>query len=669
MPNLKKVKRILRVGREESSSLSSFVERPVPTEKEVANFERVVHREVREQEIDSNLSEIYSDQKGDRVDVKKLKVKKQPLFIVRLFRKLIILALLALAAYFAYFYWFGNTGDISNLDFKINAPDKILAGEEFSYQITYHNPTRYKLSKVYLEMQYPDNFIFTTGSIAPTSGNYGWELPEMAPGANATLTITGKLIAQPDSVNVVFGHLSYLPGTFTSQFKKDASASTVISGLGFNVDLNYSNTAFLNQENDLTLIFSNIQNNYLGDFNLGFTLPAETNAAVTTASSTGETIAPPVLIPGATSTKIAVIKSGGTSWQVSGLNQGMDRQEIPLSYIIKQKSNNSEIKVRLEKKLENGEAYIFWEKTITPELVSSDLNLTMILNGSKNDGALNFGQTLNYSLTYSNRGASSYQDVVIMAALSGDFLDWNSLQDSNKGTVQNNTIIWTKNEIPALSEIKPGANGGIDFSLNLLSFRDGDLGKNMSIVSYGQYSINNKTIKGQDNKSNAVTSKINSDLSLSEQIRYFNEDNLPVGSGPLPPKVGTKTSFKVYWTVRNNLHELTDARVIFSLPSYVTWENGNTTNVGNLYFDEASRQVIWEIGRLPLSVYRADAEFNISITPTDADRNKILVLSPGSTVSAMDTDTKDTIIKKIGSKTTRLEDDDIAGLNNSGIIQ
>jgi hypothetical protein len=347
----------------------------------------------------------------------------------------------------------------------------------------------------------------------------------------------------------------------------------------------------------------------------------------------------------------------------------MDRQEIPLSYIIKQKSNNSEIKVRLEKKLENGEAYIFWEKTITPELVSSDLNLTMILNGSKNDGALNFGQTLNYSLTYSNRGASSYQDVVIMAALSGDFLDWNSLQDSNKGTVQNNTIIWTKNEIPALSEIKPGANGGIDFSLNLLSFRDGDLGKNMSIVSYGQYSINNKTIKGQDNKSNAVTSKINSDLSLSEQIRYFNEDNLPVGSGPLPPKVGTKTSFKVYWTVRNNLHELTDARVIFSLPSYVTWENGNTTNVGNLYFDEASRQVIWEIGRLPLSVYRADAEFNISITPTDADRNKILVLSPGSTVSAMDTDTKDTIIKKIGSKTTRLEDDDIAGLNNSGIIQ
>lgn len=670
MSEQKKVKRILRVGREDASSLSSFVERPVPTEKEVASFERVVHREVREQEIDSNLSEIYSDKKGDRVDVKRMNVKKRPLFIIRLFRKLLILALLILAAYFAYSYWFGNTSDISSLSFKISAPDKVMAGEEFSYQIDYHNPTKYNLTHLHLEMQYPENFVFTSATIAPPSGNYGWDLPDMAPGANATLTITGKLIAQLDSANVVFGHLSYLPGTFTSQFKKDASASTLIGGLGFNVDLDYSNTAFLNQDNDLTLIFSNIQNNYLGDFNIGFTLPAEANITVAAASSTSQTATTTsVLKPGATSTKVMITASGNARWQVSGLNQGINRQEIPLTYIIKQKSNSSEIKIRLEKKFENGEAYVFWEKTITPELVSSDLNLTMILNGSKNDGALNFGQPLNYSLTYSNQGSSSYKDVVIMAALSGDFINWNSLSDTNKGTVQNKTIIWTKNEIPALAEIKPGANGGIDFSLNLLPFRDGDLGKNMSVVSYGQYSINNKLIKGQDNKSNAVTSKINSDLTLGEQIRYFNEDNLPVGSGALPPTAGVKTSFKVYWTVRNNLHELTDARAIFTLPPYVTWENGNTTNVGNLYFDKASRQIIWEIGRLPLSVYRADAEFSISITPTDADRNKILILSPGSTVSAMDTETKDTIIKKIGSKTTKLEDDDIASLNNSGIVQ
>jgi len=64
-----------------------------------------------------------------------------------------------------------------------------------------------------------------------------------------------------------------------------------------------------------------------------------------------------------------------------------------------------------------------------------------------------------------------------------------------------------------------------------------------------------------------------------------------------------------------------------------------------------------------------DAELNISLTPSEGDRNKILVLSPGTSISAMDTETKDTISKRIGPTTTKLEDDDIAGLNNSGIIQ
>jgi hypothetical protein len=673
MSSAQKIKRVLVVGREEDSGLSSFVERPVPSEKQVASFERIVGREVHEQEIDSNLSEIYQDKNGQKINVQKMTVKKKPLFLVRLFRKLLIFGFLALAIFLVYFKWFSGQSDISSLDFKISAPEKIVAGEEFSYQVDYHNPTGYPLSKLWLEVQYPENFIFTSSTIAPKSGNYGWDLPDLASGGNASLTITGKLIAPPDSANIIIGHLSYQPGSFTSQFKKDASASTIVSGLGFSVDLDYSATAFLDQDNEMTLIFSDVQDNHLGDFNISFTLPTEANASVIV---TGAGTSTPTVIGTSASTspplaakKITVTKNGGASWQVSGLSQELGRQEIPLTYKIKQKSNNLEIKVRLEKKMENGQSYVFWEKAIKPELVNSDLNLTILLNGSKNDGAITFGQPLNYSLTYSNRGLNTFKDIVIMAALSGNFLDWNSLKDENKGEVNNKTVIWTEKEIPGLAEIKPGAEGAIDFRINLLPFKDGDLGQNLVIISYGQYGMNNKPVQGDNNKSNTIISKINSDLSLSEQILYFNSDNLPVGSGPLPPQVGQKTSFKVYWTVKNNLHELTDARVIFTLPSGVAWDNNNTTNVGNLYYDEASRQVIWEIGRLPVSVYRVDAEFNLSVTPLESDRNKILVISSGSTVSAMDTETKDTITKRLDAKTTKLEDDDIAGLNNSGIVQ
>ena len=661
MAEEQRVKKLLRVDKHDASSLSAFVERPVPSEKEVASFERVIGREARNQEMDSNLSAIYTDKKGALVDVKKMKVKRRQLFIVRLFRNLLLLTLLAGAVYFAYSIYFDQTNDSSTLELKITAPEKVLAGEEFSYKIEYFNPSKFVLTKVHFEIQYPENFIFISSSQVPQSGNYGWNLDDLAAGGRNSMTITGKIINKPDSVNIISGRLSYMPLNYSSQFKKETSSSTLVSGPGFQVDLEYSNTAFLNQDNSLNLILSDIKSNYLGDFNLSFVLPEETNAQVASSSDSG----------GAdlSAKKISVTKEGGVSWKVAGLNQELGRQEIPLLYKIDAKLDNPEIIVRLEKKMEDGQSYVFWEKSFKPEIVKSDLNLTLFVNGSKSDNAVNFGQALNYTLSYSNKGDNTFKEVVVMASLSGDFLDMNSLSMEKKGEARGNLIIWTKNEIPELAEIKPGQEGEINFSLNLLPYKETDLGKNLSVASYAQYGVNNVAAKGEDNKSNTIISKINSDLSLSERVLYFNDDNQPVGSGPLPPKLNEKTGFKVYWVVKNNLHALTETRVVLDLPPGVNWDEKNNTTVGNLSYNAETRQVAWEIGLLPVSVYQADAEFGISITPTDSDLNKILVLSPGSTVTANDFETKNLITKKTGPKTTKLEDDEIAGMSNSGRVQ
>ena len=654
----KKIKKILRVGKVSDSGLASFVERPVPTEKEVSVFERVIKREAREREIDSNLSEIYSDRHGQRVDVKKMSLKKGPVFIVRLFRRLLLLTIIFLAAYIAYFHWFGGVSDVSALEFKISAPENVSAGEEFSYYLEYRNPTRYPLSRLRLEIQYPENFIFREASLEADSGNYGWNLPDLAPGESGSLVVSGMIIGPPDSVAIIFGHLSYLPGSFSSQFKKEASDSSILSGPGFRTDLNHSATAFLGHENEMTLIFSAVEDNYLGDFNIAFSLPPEAEASVQApASKEGEDSA------------VKIIKSGGASWQVSGLAAGAERLEIPLVYRIKERSVNPEIRVRLEKKIEDGQTYIFWEKVVRPELVDSDLNLTLALNDSKNDLALNFGQALNYSLSYANHGLNTFENVVIMASLEGDFLDWSSLSNEQGGEVKGGAIIWTKKEIPALAEVRPGDSGEIKFSLKLRSWQTSDLSSALKISAYAQYGMNNVPARTDSNKSNTVVGSLNSDLKLQERILYFNDDNFPVGSGPLPPAVGETTSFRVYWTVTNNIHELLETRVALPLPAYVEWSGNQQTNVGNLYYDELSRQVIWEIGRLPLSVYRVDAEFSLSLRPGEDDRNKIMVISSGSMVTAMDTETTAVISYKSAAKTTALEDDEIARLNNSGIVR
>ncbi len=661
----KKKRTKFEIDKQNESGLSSFVERPVPTEREVRNFEKVLDREVRHQEIDSNLSEIYRDKKGDLINVKKMNVKKRSLSIVRFFRKLIFWAILALAAYFVYFYFFSSSNNVSAMEFKISAPEKVSSGEDFSYSIDYYNPTKFTFTKINLELKYPENFIYASASLNPQGGNYGFNLPDLAPGARGSLTINGKLIAQLASVNILSGRLSYTPLNYSSEYKKENSISTEIKDLGFTADVETSSTVFINSDNELKLILSDVKNNYFGNFNVSFVLPEDVSVEIASSTEKAE-----VKAAESENKKIEIVKDGVNSWQVSGLNSESGHQEILFKYKVKKKIDLAEIKVHLEKKLDDGQAYVFWEKILNPEIISNDLNLTLFLNGAKNDGAVNFGQPLNYTLSYSNKGNNTFKDMAIMAVVQGDFLDWNSLNVDKKGEVRSNgAIVWTKNELSELAEIKPGQEGEINFSINLKPYNETDLGKNLEITSYAQYSFNNKSIKGEENKSNSIISKINSDLSLVESIRYFNNDNIPVGTGPLPPKVNEKSSFVIYWTVKNNLHELSETRVVLPLPSQVYFDEKANTNVGSIYYDRANNQVIWEIGRLPVSVYRADAEFGIFIKPTENDRNKILVLSPGSAVSAMDTETKDIISKKTDAKTTKLEDDDIAGLNNSGRVE
>jgi len=662
--NGKKNKKSVRVNQQNFSGLSSFIERPVPTEKEVTGFERAINREARQQEIESHLSEIYRDQNGDLIDVQKMAVRRKH-FWRRFSRWFFLSAILVAIAYAAYAYLM-PTSDISALSITISAPDNIQTGQPFSYQVTYHNPTKFTLSQVDLEIQYPTNFVFAGSSLAPTGGNYSWKLPNLAPGASVTLAINGQLIALPGSINTISARLSYLPGSFSTQYTKEATASTIVSGPGFDIDLQSNDTAFLKQSNNLSLIISNVQMNYLGDFNLSFNLPAEAVAGV--ASTTIVSTSTPGSL-GTSTPNVTVTKIGGQSWQIVGVSPGLNRQEIPLFYTINQKSASSTVTVRLAKQLADGQSYVFWEKSINPEVVSSDLNLTLSLNGSPDNGALNFGQALNYTLQYDNKGTNTFRDVAIMASLSGDFLDWGSLKTDSGGLTNNHTLIWTKQDLSALAQIAPGQNGTINFNINLKPFKSGDLGNSLNITSYAQYSVNNQAVQGSNNKSNTINSLLNSDLSLIEQIRYFDENNTPVGSGPLPPKVGETTSVRVFWTVRNNLHELSDASVTMILPPYVAFDNKVNAGAGSLSYDPTSRQVTWYVGRLPVSVYQTDAAFNITITPTENDRNKILVLSPGSVVTAVDTETKAAITQKTAPKTTKLEDDDIAGLNNSGIVQ
>lgn len=658
MREVRKIKKAAHVDKENKSGLSSFVERPVPTEKEVASFERVVDREVRQQEIDSNLKEIYQDKKGRLVDVKRMRKQYGSNIMVRIFKRLFWLVILTLAAYFVYWQFLSGENDMAAVKLTISSPDQVLAGEEFVYRVEYFNPTKFAISKVRLELKYPENFIYTNSQpVEPVSGTNSFVLDNLPPGARGVLEIKGQIIAPQGSVQAVSARLSYVPANFSSEFKKEASRAMTVTGTGWQIAVESSDLAFVNQDNDISLAFFDIEENSLNDFILRFLIPEQVSIKLAEDKDLA-------------SSTLLITPDGTNTWLISGLSAGVPASKFDFSYQVQEGIELPQITIRLEKRLPDGQAYYFFEKTMTPEVVKSDLNLSLFLGGSKNSQPASFGDTLNYTLNYSNKGIDTLRDVVLMAVLDGFLFDWNTLQLETSGENRNNKmIVWNKQSLPALVELKPGDEGEISFSIKLRDYSDEYFGRPLEVSAYAQYGAGGQEAAAEGNRSNNIVSKLNSDLSLREEIRYFDDNNAPVGSGPLPPKVNETSSFRVYWTVTNNIHELSQAAVTLELPRYVSWLGNEQKTVGELTYDSERHAVIWNIGRLPVSVYQVDANFSISLTPTDNDFNKILVLSPGASVVATDNETQALITDKSGPKTTKLEDDDIASLNNSGRIE
>lgn len=633
--------------KQEKSLLSEFVEREVPTEEEVDRFEEFAHTENREQEIDEGLSEIYQNDDGEMVDVQKLEIKKKRGLLFNLSIVFLSVAFFVSAGWFAYNFIISAIGsDPTAIELTIDAPKNIVAGEEFFYLVKYKNLYDVSLNNMEIKITYPENFILLDTDPLPVDGV--WKVPFLAVSQSGEIKIKGKIIDSQDKIEALLVEARYSPANFSSEFKKETSNELTVSDIGMNIAVEAPSSVLVGEDSEFTIKYRAKNNNYIKNFRATAEKPENMELGAYKNSA-----------------GISTVEVKNNTWLISDV--GTEEKELVVKFKFTEKINNNESVLLNFEYSEDGEKYYkFFEKQIDLEIIKSDLSLVLIANGSRDSGAVNFGDAMNYSLSYENRGEFEMKDVVIMAVLEGESLDWDSVE-GGEGKVSDNTITWSKQEVPALETIRGGDKGVIDFSIKILSVEKIDLNNyvgasKFEIKSYAQFNIGNReeTSDNEDTKSNTIISKINSNLKLDERIRYFNDDNIAVGFGPIPPKVGETTSYKVYWTVTNNLHELNSLRIEAKLPSYVSWLGKEVVDVGSIFYDSASGKVVWDVGRLPDTVYKINAEFSIGITPSENDYNTVKILLSDTTVKAVDAETQSEISTKGVGKTTKLEDDNIA---------
>ena len=539
---------------------------------------------------------------------------------------------------------------------EIAGPQSLLSGQDIAYTIKYGNQERVNLNNAELNVYFPENFVLTetaplSSSAADnpgaTSRINNWKLGQLKVGQTGEIEIKGRIIAEKGKQTLT-ASLSYKPENFNSEFEKNAILETEIASaiLSLNIDGPTQITA------DEKVTYKLTYQNNLKD--------TEKNSKITVIYPPGFIVEKSKPAPSA---EKPALRDAGNIWYKDNLEFNQPETIEITGSFAQGSSGKKDLKAKIEIK-DGANLILSEEKTLSTAIVKEGLLLNLIINGSTDSRPVILGDYLNYSITFRNNGQSTMADLEVTATLDGEILDWSSIDDKNKGLILGDQIIWDKNLVPALALLPSGNSGSIDFRIKTkdMSFVAGLTGDKLQATSLAEIKIGQ--INGQENnsilKSTAIITKINTDLDLRVAGRYFNDDNITVGSGPIPPKVGAATSYQISWTVTNTLHEVKNIKIKTVLPANISWTGVSGIATGQLAYDPTAREISWQINRLPVGVTELTASFNVSLTPSEDQVGKILILTPETTLEAVDSETNAPINLTREAITTNLETDPIA---------
>ncbi len=132
--------------------------------------------------------------------------------------------------------------------------------------------------------------------------------------------------------------------------------------------------------------------------------------------------------------------------------------------------------------------------------------------------------------------------------------------------------------------------------------------------------------------------KINSEVVFTPAAVHF------IGpfqnTGPMPPQVGKETTYTIVWTAVNSSNHISRATVKAVLPLYVTWKGAHAPAGERITFNELSREVVWDMGRLEagsgITLPPREVSFQVGFIPSVSQRDQSPTIAGESTFAGVD---------------------------------
>lgn len=556
-----------------------------------------------------------------------------------------ILAVLA-AVTIAGFFFFNRAERFSgtNVTLQVIPTAEVASGSDVTVTIRYQNQEPVDLVKAELTVEYPEGFTFRSATPSPTNEfQNAFSLGRVKTGRAGEVKIVGTLIGSIHSERTFKATLTYRTENFNSDFQEVADGKTKITSSILGLTLDGPTEAAPGATVSWTIAYENTSEREVPKLQIEAEYPD------------GVTV---------TKTEPAAVERNAL-WQFEDLSPEKKGTITVTATVTGEIGDSLPIVVRAGLVTATNTIDLQDEQTLLVILIKTGVTMSGSVNGVAGGGTMLPGDQLNYNLRVANESDAEVSDLTVTVNLVGVAIDFTDVPAETAKYLKEKTLTWTKKEVPGLALLKPQQDLVIRWSLNtkkiLTVTTDADLNQSVTATATATSpSLTSPTVPA------TIMTKVTTILVLKAEGRYANDDGVILGSGPIPPKVGQTTTYRIFWTITNTTNQADGLKVQTVLPTSVFWTGQNVSrDAGDIAFDSSTRTVTWSLNRVPAGtgsrLPALTASFDVSITPTADQVGALAVLTEPATATATDAATATALKVTQPSITSDVPTDPTAG--------
>lgn len=261
-----------------------------------------------------------------------------------------------------------------------------------------------------------------------------------------------------------------------------------------------------------------------------------------------------------------------------------------------------------------GNFFVLDRKEGRVSLSSSLLPIDVTVNGGK-DYVARVGDSLVYTIKYSNEAEVALSDVIVKARLDGELFNFSSIETDGYFNAKDRTIVWNAGNHPELRLIGASEEGSVSFKVKL---KDGfplnepnkknfvlKVKSEIESLSVPYYVAASRLVNSSE-----IETKVagKADFQCSSFFRDAKSGFL--NNGPWPPRAGEATDFTIHLKLVNYSTDIKDVKIKATLGNGVSFP-GRFKRIGNFPAPEYNQRT----NEITLNIPEVKAWEGVATTP------------------------------------------------------